>query len=204
MALDLKRIALALLATGVLFMVVQPVPAQSETTDPLAQSIQALDYEKLKALLPDILKYRKKEDWQGVDNVVVAGVPYTLVFLRQSSTDLTWAAMREYLPAQVQAKPSFAPTDEQVIDYVHKLAVVAGKNYTAEAMAAFEAKKDEYMKMYPDEQSEEQVARYVNEPYHFNQNWQISEKAQRAHNEYLALMMVYDALMLRQELKGKL
>ena len=138
-----------------------------------------------------------------IDEVIVAGVPYTLIFMNAHDTR-AWEIARTFLPAEVHKAPPAAPTDEQVLQYVRALTEVAHNNFQAVAAKVFEEKKAQFRERYPAHWTDEVVRLSVDAHYDTDSNGEVAPEAQRLYNEYMALSKLGNALEFYISLKGKL
>lgn len=145
----------------------------------------------------DILGFEPGE-FQKTDNVTLLGKPYTLTFWQMPETSMTWDDSKKYLPAEVAEASKTKPnvTDEELLVYLDKLSTQAALNYDSYAQQDFQANKARHMAEHPG-LPEETVSVLIFEQYHGNNGWKNSARAQEAHNTYMALTYVADALRLK-------
>lgn len=151
----------------------------------------------------DTLKDDINMDLVTIDDVVIAGVPYTLVFVAADDTP-GWSNYKDMVPAQVAQQPGFVPTDEQAIEYLRKLSQVAKQNFETLAAKEFAENKDKFKAQYSPNWTDEQLLLNINEQYFFDGNNEIAPKSQRAYNEYMAIVQLLRALTLYSQMKEKL
>lgn len=140
-----------------------------------------------------------------LDDVVIAGIAYTLVFV--SADDVAgWDTYKAYMPSYVQ-KPTASgvlPTDEQVSRHLRRLMISAKDNFNALAAEELKVNRPAFNARFPSDWTDAQVRNSVSEAYKFDGNGDIAPVAQRAYNEYASLLNLYGALELYTRIKPKL
>ncbi|MBU0799772.1 MAG: hypothetical protein KKA05_02090 [Alphaproteobacteria bacterium] len=204
---------LALLAVTVVFAqgVNAAAQAQVQARKDTGAKIRALTPDALQKLIADAyygpdaatLIDDINMDYVTVDDVVIVGILYTLVFVSADDTP-GWAQFKDLVPPQVAQQPGFLPSDEQALEYLKKLSQVAKQNFEALAAKDFANNKDKFRTKYPAEWTDEQLLMNVSEEYQFNGNTEIAPESQRAYNEYMALLQLLKGLELYQIIKEKL
>lgn len=150
------------------------------------------------ARMPSDIQGFEAGEYQKTEDVMLLGKNYSLTFWQMPETAMTWDDAKKYLPAVATQAPKNQQNvpDQDLLVYISKLAVQASLNYDAYAQQDFAAKKQQYMAQHPG-LPEETVSVLIYEQYHGNNGWQYSKQAQEAHNTYLALTYVEDALRLK-------
>jgi hypothetical protein len=171
----------------------------------LSQPVVAQDgfkpsYAKAKnpAKVPEDILGFKSGEFKKTDTVTLLGKPYTLTFWQMPETSISWDDVKKYIPPEVAEEPKTKAniSDDELLVYIDKLAIQAASNYDSYAQQDFQAQKAKHMAEHPG-LPEETVSLLIFEQYQGNNGWKNSSRAQEAHNAYMALIYVADALRLK-------
>lgn len=205
MQMYFTRFFLAVAAVLSVFLVT-PLSVRAEAARAAdAEAMHALTFADLKRIIPDFMEIYDETGWGMVDDVVIAGVPYSLVFLERDDSLVEWPDIKGDLPEKLHERSGESvPTDEQVYAYLQKLSATAASNFELLSAAAFAKNRDRLAKENPG--MDDYDLRFLfDQNYEANRNATVAPEAQKARNEYEALIVLEDAMRLYiKRLKGNI
>lgn len=188
------------------FFFTGPVYAQGTSDLKSADSaaIHKLTFADLQGLIPEYMEIHDAKTWGTVDDVVIAGVPYTLVFVRRDDGVETWEEMKEFLPEKIsEGVQDRELTDEQILAYVQAITEAASRNFEILSANALEENKEALVAANPDV-DDDRLYSLMLENFARNGNNSFMPDAQKARNQYEALLILRGAFELYiARIKGK-
>lgn len=119
-----------------------------------------------------------------IEDVVIAGIPYTLVSI-PGYEEPDWAVAN--LPEALAKPAETRPSDEQVLTYLQKLTESARASFEKKASEDYEKNASIHRKRFPAQWTDEQVKATVIRNYEVGANDKAVPDVQKLYNEYLAL-----------------